>query len=118
MKDYKFDFDVNGKKYTLVFNLNVMQAIQEEYKTVQAWGNLTDGKNGDEIDVKALIFGLREMINESIDIENENREPSQKEAFLTSKQVGRIITEIGLKKSAEQLNQLIIESTKIEEKNV
>ena len=117
MKDYKFDFDVNGKKYTLVFNLNVMQAIQEEYGTIQAWGALTDRKSGTEIDAKALIFGLREMLNEAIDIANETKELANKEQFLTLKQVGRIITQIGLKESAEQLNQLIIESTKSEEKN-
>lgn len=115
MKDYKFDFIANDKNYTLVFNLNVMQAIQEEYGTIQAWGALTDRKSGAEIDAKALIFGLREMLNEAIDIANETK--SEKEPFLTLKQVGRIITQIGLKESAEQLNQLIIESTKSEEKN-
>lgn len=117
MKDYKFDFNANGKNYSLVFNLNVMQAIQEEYGTIQAWGALTDRNSVDEIDAKALIFGLKEMLNEAIDITNETREPSAKEPFLNSKQVGRIITQIGLKESAEQLNQLIIESTKSEEKN-
>lgn len=117
MKDYKFDFSANGKNYTLVFNLNVMQSIQEEYGTVQAWGALTDRKTSTEIDVKALIFGIREMINEAIDIANETREQSEKEPFLSLKQVGRIITQIGIKESAEQLNQLIVESTKTEEKN-
>lgn len=118
MKDYKFEFDVNDKKYTLVFNFNVLQAIQEEYGTVQKWGALTDRTSGREIDAKALIFGLREMMNEAIDIENENKEPSEKKEFLTLKQVGRIITEIGFNESAEQINKLIIESTKSEEKNV
>ena len=70
MKDYKFDFEVDDKKYTLVFNLNVMEAIQKQYGSVQKWGRLTDSKKG-EPNAKALIFGFTEMINEAIDIENE-----------------------------------------------
>lgn len=117
MKDYKFEFNVNGEKYGVVFNLNVMQSIQEEYGTIQEWGALTDKKAGGEVDAKALIFGLREMMNEAIDIENETKSPTEKKEFLSLKQVGRIITQIGLEESAEQLNDLIVESTKTDEKN-
>ena len=85
MKDYKFDFEVENKKYSLVFNLNVMEAIQEEYGTIEKWGELTDGKKG-EVNAKALIFGLTEMINEGLDIENEELE--EKRPLLTLKQVG------------------------------
>ena len=38
MKDYKFEFEVDDKKYTLVFNLNVMETIQAKYGSVQKWG--------------------------------------------------------------------------------
>lgn len=114
MKDYNFEFEVEGKKYGLVFNLNVMENIQEEYGTIQKWGELTDGKSG-EVNAKALIFGLTEMMNEAIDIENENLE--KKKAFLTKKQVGRLVTKIGLEKATEQLNNTIVESTKSDEKN-
>ena len=31
MKDYKFEFEVDGKMYPLVFNLNVMETIQAKY---------------------------------------------------------------------------------------
>lgn len=115
MKDYKFEFEVEGVKYPLVFNLNVMEEIQEEYKTVEKWGSLTDGKSG-EVNVKALKFGLTAMINEGIEIENE--EKSENRALLTNKQVGRIITKMGVENAVAQLNNSIIESTKSEEKNV
>ena len=109
MRDYKLDFDVEGKTYSMIFNLNVMQAIQEEYGTVQAWGNLTDGKN-EEINAKALIFGLAAMINEGIEINND--EKGLNEPILTEKQVGRLITKMGLKEAANKLNKAVIEGTK------
>lgn len=114
MKDYKFDFEVEGVKYPLVFNLNVMEEIQEEFGTVEKWGSLTDGKAG-EVNVKALKFGLTAMINEGIEIENETTGDDR--ALLTKKQVGRLITKMGLEKTAENLNNAVIESTKSEEKN-
>lgn len=114
MKDNKFDFEVDGVKYNLVFNLNVMESIQEEYKTIEKWGELTDGTSG-EVNAKALIFGLTEMINEGIDIENETSEI--KREFLTKKQVGRLVTKMGLERMAETLNNAVVESTKSDEKN-
>lgn len=115
MKDNKFEFVVDGVKYGLIFNLNVMECIQEEYGSVEKWGELTDGANG-EVNAKALIFGLTEMINESIDIENDYAETRR--SFLTKKQVGRLVTKMGLEKATEQLNTAIVEGTKSEEKNV
>lgn len=113
-KDYKFDLEVEGKVYKLVFNLNAMEEIQEEYGTLEKWGELTDGKSG-ELNVKALIFGLTCMMNEAIDMKNE--EEGTNEPFMTKKQVGRIITKAGVEKSAEKLNEAIVESIKGEQKN-
>ena len=55
------------------------------------------------------------MLNEGIDIENEENGTDIKP--LTLKQVGRIITEVGLAGATAALNQTVIESTKSEEKN-
>ena len=111
MKDYKFTFEVDDKKYTLVFNLNVMETIQAKYGSVQKWGRLTDSKKG-EPNAKALIFGFAEMINEAIDMENEAN--NTEKPFLTLKQVGRIITKAGIQESAKKLNKAITESVKDE----
>ena len=111
MKDYIFEFEVDNQKYTLVFNLNVMETIQAKYGSVQKWGRLTDSKNG-EPNAKALIFGFTEMINEAIDMENE--ENNTQKPFLTLKQVGRIIPRAGIKESAKKLNKAITESVKDE----
>lgn len=113
MKEKESVFKVNGKEYKAVFNLNVMQEIQIEYGTFKKWGDLTDGKKEDEeseVDIKALIFGIKAMINEAIDIDNEVRE--EKEPLLTDKQVGRLITEMGLIEATKQLNETVIDSTK------
>jgi hypothetical protein len=110
MKDYKFEFELDNKKYSLVFNLNVMETIQSKYGSVQKWGRLTENKNGKEPNAKALIFGFTEMINEAIDIENE--ENGTDKPMMTLKQVGRLITRAGLQESAKKLNQAITESVK------
>lgn len=101
--------EIKGEIYPLVFNLNVMEDIQREYETVEKWGELTDGSGG-ELDAKALKYGLTAMINEGIDIYNEDHE--EKRAFITEKQMGRIITELGVEEAGKILNDTVIESAK------
>ena len=115
MKDYMNEITYKDEKFVLVFNLNVMEALQEEYGTIEKWGELTDGASG-EPDAKAIIFGFREMINEGIDIEND--ENGTDRPFLSLKKVGRIISEIGFDEATNALNETVVESTKSEEKNL
>ncbi len=141
MKDFNGEIQYKNKKYKLVFNLNVMEAIQEEYGSLDAWGALTDGteyakreyekqeheipwddltpeekaKFDGEPDAKAVIFGFTEMLNEGIDIDNEENETDVKP--LTLKQVGRMISEIGMANATAEMNRTVIESSKNEEKN-
>ena len=114
MKDTNGKILYKDKEYSLVFNLNVMERVQAEYGTIEHWGELTDGKSG-EPDAKAVIFGFTEMLNEGIDIYNE--EHGTNEPFLTLKQVGRMITEIGLKDATQTLNETVVESVRNDEKN-
>lgn len=114
MKDINGKIQYRGKELALVFNLNVMENVQAEYGTVEKWGDLTDGSSG-EVDAKALIFGFTEMLNEGIDIANE--ENGTDDPHFTHKQVGRIITEVGLQNAAKVMNDTVIESTRSAEKN-
>lgn len=114
MKDFNGEIQYKDKAYKLVFNLNVMEAIQEKYGTLDAWSMLSDGSTG-EPDAKAVIYGFTEMLNEGIDIENDENGTDIKP--FTHKQVGRLITEVGLAQATAALNQTVIESTKSEEKN-
>ncbi len=114
MKDKYGEIQYKGKTYRLVFNLNVMEEIQEEYGTIDKWAELTDGSSG-EPNAKAVIFGFTKMLNEGIDIYND--EHDEHEPMLTLKQVGRIITEVGLLEATKTLNGTVVESTQSTEKN-
>ena len=116
MKDFGGEIKYKDKVYKLPFNLNVMEEIQEKYGSLDEWGKQTDGsdKNG-EPNVKAVIFGLAAMINEGIEIENEENGTDVKP--LSLKQVGRIITEVGLTEAMKTLNDTVTDSTKSDEKN-
>lgn len=120
MKEKYGKIRYKGKEYKLAFNFNVMEEIQEEYGTIDKWGNLTDGtargKTKGEPNAKAVIFGFRAMLNEGIDIDNEENGTDFKP--FTTKQVGRLITEIGLVEATKTLNETVVESTESEEKNV
>ena len=116
MKDVNGKIQYRDKELTLVFNLNVMEQIQEEYGSIEAWGNLTDGtENAGEPNAKAVIFGFAAMLNEGIDIENEEKGTDIKP--YTLKQVGRIVTEIGLDHATSALTETVIDSTESAEKN-
>lgn len=62
-----------------------------------------------EVDIRALVFGIKEMLNEAIDIENEKNNTS--DSYLTEKQVGRLITTMGIENATRQLNDTVINST-------
>lgn len=114
MKDFYTELELNGKKHLLCFDLNVMEAIQAEYGTIDKWSELTSGENG-EADAKAIIFGFREMLNEGIEISNEQNGTDEKP--LTHKQVGRIITQLGLENVGSKLGEAISLANKDESKN-
>ena len=114
MKDFNGEIQYKGRTYRLVFNLNVMEAIQEKYGSIDKWAELTDGASG-EPNAKAVIYGFTEMLNEGIDIDNDENGAELKP--LTLKQVGRLITEVGLREATAKLNETVIESTKSEAKN-
>lgn len=114
MKDFNGEILYKGKTYKLVFNLNVMEEIQEEYGSLSEWINITDGESG-EPNAKAVIFGFTAMLNEGLEIQNE--ETGSDDKPLTLKQVGRIISDYGMAEATKVLNDTVIESTKSEEKN-
>ena len=87
MKDISKTLEYNGKKYNVVFDLNVMESIQEEYGTLEKWAELTDGGDG-EPNAKAVIFGFTQMLNEGIDIENEEKGYTSPE-FLNTESIGK-----------------------------
>lgn len=114
MKNAAQEIEYKGKTYKLVFDLNVMEAIQDEYGSIEAWGKLTEPEDG-EPNIKALVFGVTEMINEGIDISND--EDGTDEKPLTNKKVARILTEVGLESVADKMQKSVIDSTEDDSKN-
>ena len=108
MKNARVYIETEKKKIPLVFNLNVMEEIQEKYGTLGKWGEITTGDG--EPKVKDLKAGIMAMMNEAIDIENEENGTDEKP--LSEKQVGRIMTEVGIKAIVEKIQEITIESTK------
>ena len=115
MKDAMQTIEYRGKTYKLAFDLNVMEAIQDEYGSIEAWGKLTEPEDGGEPNVKALVFGVTEMINEGIDIDNDENGTDEKP--LTHRKVARILTEVGLESVADKMQKSVIDSTEDDSKN-
>ena len=112
--DITSHINYRGREIGLVFNLNVMEDLQTKYGTIEAWQEKCYG--GDkEIDIAALKYGFMLMMNEQLDIENE--EQGKNDEPFTLRQVGRILTEIGLQNVAEVIGDAIVKSTESTEKN-
>lgn len=98
---------VADKSYPMAFTLNVMEAIQEKYGSLDAWTDVIDPEEGDPT-FKDIKWVFAEFINEGIDIENE--EKGEDREFVTTKQVGRIITAIGIDGATFELTNLMSSS--------
>ena len=101
--------EANGKRYPIVFNINVMEEIQEAYGSISAWGGIVENAGGGEPKIKDLKIGLMMMINEGIDIENEANGTNA--PMLNTKQVGRLITEVGFDVVTKKIQELTVAST-------
>ena len=115
MLDIVKHIKVGDKEYPMAFTLNVMEAIQEKYGSLDAWTDIIDPEEGDPA-FKDIKWVFAEFINEGIDIENE--EKGEKRDFVTTKQVGRIITAIGIDGATFELANIMSQSMgEVEEKN-
>lgn len=92
---------VGDKEYPMAFTLNVMEAIQEKYGTMDKWSDAMESNDG-EPSFKDIKWTFTELFNEGIDMENEDKGTDR--AFLTPKQVGRIISAMGM---GEMQNELL-----------
>lgn len=101
--------ETSKRNYPIVFNINVMEEIQEAYGSLSAWGSIVENAGGGEPRVKDLKIGLMMMINEGIDIENE--EKGENNPMVTAKQVGRLISNVGFDEITGKIRNLTIAST-------
>lgn len=115
MKEQMVYIDYKDKKYPMIFTLNCMETIQEKYGSMEAWmeelGKKDENGEKAEPNIKLLKFGLGLMINEAIDIENEDKEESEKMPLVDDKTIGRIVTALGLSETNKKLSETVIAST-------
>ena len=73
MIDKKMSITIKGVEFPMAFNLNVLEAIQEKYGSLDVWQNKIQPKKG-EAQIKDIKWTLVTFINEGIEIENEQGE--------------------------------------------
>lgn len=105
-------FTVNEVTYPQAFTLNVIEAIQDKYSTLDNFFKVMQPKTS-EPKIKDLIWILEQIINEGIDIENEIKNGNR--VFLTHKQVARLITDKDQAKM--MITNIISDSTKTGEED-
>ena len=109
MKNTVVFIEHKDKKIPMVFNLNVMEEIQEAYGSISKWGSIVENTEGGEPKIKDLKVGLMYMINEAIDIENEST--GENRPLLSLKQVGRLISDVGFEEITKKIITLSVAST-------
>ena len=85
---------IGDNEYPITFNLNILEKVQEIYGSMVSWQNLLFGEGTKEPSLKVCIWTFAEMMNEAIDIENDDK--TEKKPMLALKQVGRIISKLGM----------------------
>lgn len=114
MKDISDTLKYKGNEYTLVFNFNVLDAVQEKYGTLVKWIEEAYGKKTGEPSAKALAFIIAEMVNEGIDIDNEDRKPEEQLEPITLKTANRMLSEFvkeyGIEKVITKVDDLMSKS--------
>lgn len=115
MLDIVKHITINEKEYPIAFTLNVMEEIQDKYESMEKWGNILQPPKGKEPMIKDLKWTFTQFINEGIDIENEDK--GEQRAFLTEKQVGRLISVVGIDKINEKMMSVTAESMKTKDPN-
>ena len=82
----------------------------KQWKNGEKRYNPRDGK---EPKVKDIKWTFTQFINEGIDIENENK--GEKRPFVTEKQVGRLISAVGMNEMTKTMKSVTSASTKTDD---
>ena len=103
--------EIDGVNYPFIYSINVMATLQKKYGSIQAWADVVEPKpkkKGEKVepDLDALIFFFTEAFNEGIEVENESK--NENRSLLTSRQVGRLVTKLGLANANEKLKEAVI----------
>lgn len=116
MLEIKKYIETRDEKYPVIFSFNVLEEIQNKYGSFDNWSHIIEGEEliGTEWEKKEpkisdVKYFIKIAINEGIDLENEKNNQNRK--FLTDKQVGRLISEVGVHKISQIIRDVIQTST-------
>ena len=138
--------ETDSEKFPLAFTLNVMEALQDEYETLSNWSELIRNKKEPNIKAlkffitEAINEGIEiengsqcaapsgrcrraDEQEKTQRIANGNEQGDNvfdrkvRKTPITTKESGRIITEIGLKRVANTITKMITESMPHDEKS-
>lgn len=105
---------IEEKKYPLFCSINVLAEIQEKYETLDNWINIIAAEN---VNLKDLRWALKMIVNEGISVTNSESEIKLK--AITTLEAGRMITSLGISKTAELIMENFIENIRgNDEKNL
>ena len=131
MLDIVKHITIGDKEYPMAYTLNVMEEIQENFGTIENWGKALQPEPYEKIEIdkitgvektvivspepkiKDIKWTFTQFINEGIDIENE--EKGEKRPFVTEKQVGRLISAVGMDTVTHELMNVTVASNKTDE---
>ena len=105
-------FTVGDVSYPQAFTLNVIEAIQEKYEKLDNFFDALQPEGSEPL-IKDVVWVLKEIINEGIEIENDIKGANRK--LLNHKQVARLITDSASAK--KMISGIISDSTKTGEEN-
>lgn len=86
VKDRPVEITLDGIEYKLLFNLNVVEEVLEQYKNIGAFTKALMGGNS----AKAVKIALKALIDEAVDTHNEANADKMKK--LSAAQIGRMLS--------------------------
>lgn len=88
VKDKPVRLTLNGVTYDLVFNLNVMEEVFDQYESFEALNrDLLSRK--DKVSIKAMKVALKALIDDAVSCHNETQ--TEQLSYLTTEQIGRLL---------------------------
>ena len=116
MLEIKKYIETKEDKYPVIFSFNVLEEIQNKYDSFDNWSHIIEGEQfidgkwqKKEPKISDVKYFIKIAINEGIDLENEKTNSDRK--FLTDKQVGRLISEVGVQTISKIIREVIQTST-------
>jgi hypothetical protein len=92
-----------GIKYPLIIDLNAMEDFQKSF-FAETGKSIMDSESFENFGLTAGILQFQAALNEGIDYENQKKGSARE--FVTKREAGRIMSEIGMEKAGSVISEL------------